>query len=190
MAVPRPDRPRRPPPPLDRAALERLALRYVERFQTTRAKLIRYLGDKVRARGWADDRAADPAAVADRFVTLGYVDDRAFAQAKAGAMTRRGLGAARVRGALREAGIGGDDTAAVQPALDEGRAAAALAFARRRRIGPWAAAPADRALREKQVAAMVRGGHDFVLARALVGLEPGADPADALAPLGLETPAC
>lgn len=194
MAVPGqrkpPDRNRRPPPPLDQAALERIALRYVERFQTTRAKLTRYLGDKVRMRGWADERAADPAAIADRFADLGYIDDRAFAEAKAGSMTRRGLGAVRVRGALRHAGIGEEDTAAVEPALEEGKAVAALAFARRKRIGPWAVAPADRPQREKQIAAMVRGGHGFALARALVELPPGADPAEALAPLGLETPSC
>lgn len=190
MAVPRPHQPRRPAPPLDQAALERLALRYVERFQTTRAKLIRYLDDKVRMRGWAGDRGPDAAGIAERFAELGYIDDRAFAEAKAGAMTRRGLGAARVRGALRHAGIGEEDSAAVEPVLEDGAAGAALAFARRKRFGPWAAVPADRPLREKQIAAMVRGGHGFALARALVELAPGADPADALAPLGLETPSC
>jgi regulatory protein len=35
--------PRRIPGPLDSAALDRLALRYVERFATTRAKLAAYL---------------------------------------------------------------------------------------------------------------------------------------------------
>lgn len=190
MAVPRPDRTRRPPTALDRGALERLALRYVERFQTTRAKLTRYLGDKIRVRGWADERAPDPAAIADRFAELGYIDDRAFAEAKAGAMTQRGLGATRVRGALRHAGIAAEDSASVEPMLDEGRAAAALAFARRKRFGPWSGVAADRALREKQIAAMVRGGHGFALARAIVELPPGADPRDALMAFGLETPPC
>ena len=176
--------PRTPPPPLDQAALERLALRYVERFATTRGKLSRYLGDKLRQRGWAGEAPADPAALADRLAGLGYIDDRAFAEARAGAMTRRGLGAGRVRGALRHAGVGEDDAAAVEPVLDAGRVGAALAFARRKRIGPYATTLADRPLREKQIAAMVRGGHAFALARAISGLAPGTDGAAALADFG------
>ena len=43
--------PRRPLPPLDQPALERAALRYVERYATTRAKLVAYLTRKLRERG-------------------------------------------------------------------------------------------------------------------------------------------
>lgn len=172
MAV---SRPKRPAPPLDPVALERLALRYVERFQTTRAKLVRYLNEKVRARGWAGDRPADAAGLADRFADLGYIDDRAWAEAKAGAMTRRGLGGRRVVGALRQAGVSEEDAVVAEPVVADGRVAAALALARRRRIGPFAAVQADRPAREKHLAALVRGGHDFALARAIVDLPPGAD---------------
>ena len=48
MAVPREPRLARP---LDAAALDRLALRYVERFATTRGKLADYLRRKMRERG-------------------------------------------------------------------------------------------------------------------------------------------
>lgn len=172
MAV---SRPKRPAPPLDPAALERLALRYVERFQTTRAKLVRYLTEKVRARGWADDRPADAVGIAERFADLGYINDRVWAEAKAGAMTRRGLGGRRVAGALRQAGVTEEDAVVADPVIADGRVAAALALARRRRIGPFGVAGADRAAREKQLATLVRGGHDFALARAIVDLPPGAD---------------
>ena len=74
---------RRTPPPLDRRALEDLALRYVARFATTRGKLAEYLARKVRERGWDGPAAADPAAIADRMAELGYIDDRAFAEARA-----------------------------------------------------------------------------------------------------------
>lgn len=172
MAV---SRPKRPAPPLNPAALERLALRYVERFQTTRAKLVRYLTDKVRNRGWDDQRSPDPAGLADRFAELGYIDDRAWAEAKAGAMTRRGLGGRRVSGALRQAGVAEADSEAAEIVVAEGRVAAALALARRRRIGPFADTAPDRPLREKHLATLVRGGHDFALARAIVDLAPGAE---------------
>ncbi len=165
--------PRRSIPPLDSDTLDRLALRYVERFATTEGKLVDYLRRKIRERGW-DGVAADPAGVAARMVALGYIDDRAFAEAKAAALTRRGLGQGRVTAALRQARVGEDDAASVRPAVAEGAVDSAMAFARRKRIGPFAPAAADHALREKQIGAMIRAGHSFALARTIAGAEPGA----------------
>lgn len=170
----RAERARRPIPPLDSAALERLALRYVERFSTTRAKLTDYLRRKIRERGW-EGPVADPAAIAAHLAELGYVDDRAFGEARARVMARRGLGKRRVDGALRQAGIEEEDAAALAPAIADQAVAAALAFARRKRIGPFAMAMADRPLREKQLGAMVRAGHDFALARRIVAMGPDDD---------------
>lgn len=163
---------RRPPPPLDRSALERLALRYVERFATTRGKLAAYLARKVRERGW-EGEPADPVAIAERFAELGYVNDRLYAESKASAMARRGLGARRVTEALRHAGVQQRDAEALAPEV-EGRArATAIAFARKRRIGPFAQAPGDRATLAKQVAAMVRAGHAADLAWKIARMDPG-----------------
>lgn len=159
-------------PPLDAAALERLALRYVERFATTRRRLVEYLTRKIRERGW-DGPSADPVALAEKFAELGYIDDRAFGEARAAAMGRRGLGKRRVSGALQQAGLDEEDREAIAPAVDDRALETALAFARRRRIGPFAAVRAERPEREKQIAAMIRGGHDFALARRIVMLEPG-----------------
>lgn len=172
---PRANAPRRPIPPLDAAALDRLALRYVERFATTRGKLADYLRRKVRERGW-EGAPADADAVADRMAALGYVDDRAWAEAKAAALGRRGLGARRVTGALQAARVGEDDRAAIAPDVAARAVDAALAFARRKRLGPWAREVADRAGREKQFAAMLRAGHPTALARRIVSLPPGDEP--------------
>lgn len=163
--------PRRPLPPLDQPALERAALRYVERYATTRAKLVAYLTRKLRERG--ADGAVDIATLADRMAELRYVDDRAFAEVRAAAMTRRGLGARRVRDALRHAGVAMDDSDAVVDTLAEGAEASAMAFARRKRIGPFAAEPVERDRRENQIAAMVRAGHSPALARRIAGMAPG-----------------
>jgi len=163
-----------PPPPLDQAALERLALRYVERFATTRKRLIDYLGRKVRERGW-DGPAPDAAAIAERFAAAGYIDDRAFGEARAAALARRGLGKRRVAQALHQAGVGGEDAEAIGDQADARALDAALAYARRRRFGPWAAAAADRNARAKQMGAMLRAGHAPDLARKIVTLPPGAD---------------
>ena len=161
-----------PPPPIDGPALERLALRYVERFATTQARLRQYLDRKIRARGFSGE-APDTAAIAQRFADAGYVDDRSFGEARAAAMARRGLGARRVVGALRHAGVGGDDADAIAPAIESRAIDAALTYARRRRIGPFANEPnalQDRAFREKQLAAMIRAGHDFALSRRIVAM--------------------
>src|SRR4051812_31545286 len=171
--------PRQPAPPLDRSSLERLALRYVERFATTRGRLTDYLRRKVRERGW-DGEALDPATIADRMAELGYIDDRAWGEAKASTMARRGLGGRRVAGVLRQAGITADDADAIAPAVADRSVDAAIAYARRRRIGPFADQPGDRPTREKHVAALLRAGHSFQLARALASMNPGDDPAELL----------
>ena len=178
-------RPPRPAPPLDRAALDRLALRYVERFATTRGRLRQYLARKLRERGWDDTAAPDVDALAERMATLGYIDDAAYGEMKAASMARRGLGGRRVGEALRHAGLEESDRAALQPGIDERAFTAALAYARRRRIGPYAAAAPDRDALRRATAAMLRAGHGFDLARRILGMAPGEVPdADADADAG------
>lgn len=159
-------------PPLDRDSLDRLALRYVERFATTRAKLTAYLDRKIRERGW-EGAAADTGAIAGRMAELGYIDDLAFAEAKARSMARRGLGARRVVQAFHAAGIEADEAEAVAPEIADRALEAALTLARRKRIGPFAATVPDPMLRQKQLAQMVRGGHAFALAKRIFDMAPG-----------------
>ena len=147
-------RPRRPLAPLNAADLERFALRYVERYATTRGRLADYLRRKIRERGWGGEAAPDLAGLAQRMADLGYVNDRLFAESKASAMGRRGLGARRVTQALRHAGIENEDAEAVAPAVEADAPASAIAFARRKRIGPFAREAADRPQQEKHLAAM------------------------------------
>lgn len=171
MAPPRP--PRRPRP-LDSKRLQELALRYVGRYATTRAKLRAYLVRKVRERGWSESTEPDLDRLADRFVELGYVDDAAFALSKAQSLSSRGYGRRRLDEKLRLAGIGEEDGAEARGHADARAVDSALRFAERRRIGPYAASAADPRQREKAIAAMVRAGHPFGLARAIAELGPGA----------------
>ena len=178
----RPDRTLRAPRPLDDAALERLALRSVERFATTRGRLGDYLARKLRERGWTGEDPADIAALGQRLAHLGYIDDAAFGEARAAAMARRGLGARRVTQALRAAHLDADDAAALRPAIDARAGVSALAFARRKRIGPYAAAQPDRPAREKALVALLRAGHPLDLARRIVALAPGEETEDEAVP--------
>jgi regulatory protein len=158
---------RRLPKPLNSASLHELALSYVARFATSAAKLERYLRRKLHERGWEGETPADTAALAARFVELGYVDDAVYARAKSSSLLGRGYGGRRVNQALGEAGIAAEIREDVAPGERAARAAA-LRLAQRRRFGPFGTEPPDRERREKQLSAMLRAGHSLDNARHLV----------------------
>ncbi|HEY0116482.1 MAG TPA: RecX family transcriptional regulator [Allosphingosinicella sp.] len=170
------DRHKRDLPPLQVPDLERLALFYAGRYAATRAKLRAYLARKLRERGWGGEGEPPVERLVERFAELGYVDDRAFAAARAEAMGRRGYGERRVGQALRAAGIEEEDSAAARAQAREDAWSSALRFAERRRIGPFAGEAAERPAREKALAAMLRAGHPLDLARRLVNASPGEIP--------------
>ncbi|MEO6092903.1 MAG: RecX family transcriptional regulator [Novosphingobium sp.] len=159
--------PKRAPAPLNRVRLDELALAYVARFSTTRARLEAYLRRKLRERGWDGEGEPPLAALTERLSDAGYIDDAAYARAKRGSLLRRGYGGARVDQALGAAGIDSELRTALRPGAGEERRAA-LALAKKRRLGPFGMAPPDRARREKQLAAMLRAGHRLDSARELV----------------------
>jgi regulatory protein len=171
---------RAPPAPLDALRLEELALAYVARFATSAGRLAAYCRRKLRERGQAgsDEGAAPPdiEALVERFVAKGYVDDASYARVKTGGLLRRGYGARRVDQALRADAIAETLRAKLAPGEADRREAAA-AYARRRRLGPFARdrlAPPDPRAREKQLAALLRAGHDSDHARrVLAAVSPG-----------------
>lgn len=158
---------RRARPPLNPAALREAALGYVARYATTRAKLIRYLQRKVSERGWDGEGAPDIDGVADAAVANGFIDDGAFADARADALSRRGYGARRIRGALRDAGVAADVAETVLPTGEE-EAIAAIGLARRRRLGPFGSQPVDPDTRRRQMGVLLRAGHGWDLAKRIV----------------------
>ena len=157
----------RPAKPLDEVKLKDLALAYVARFATSSGKLEQYLKRKLRERGWAGEGEPDVAALVTRYAELGYVDDAAYAQAKSGDLLRRGYGPRRVNQALGQAGIGEELRERVTASEYEKREAA-VHLARKRRFGPFALEPVEHSAREKQLAAMVRAGHGFDVAKAVL----------------------
>lgn len=175
-----PRRPRVAPAPLDAARLEELALAYVARFATSAGRLTTYCRRKLRERGHAgrEDGVPPPdvAALVARFVDKGFVDDAGFARAKSDGLLRRGYGARRIGEALRADGIAEPLRTELAPG-EAARREAAAAYARRRRFGPFAREPldrADRAAQEKQLAALLRAGHDSAHARlVLAAASPG-----------------
>lgn len=163
---------KRPAPPLDEAALERLALVYVGRYATTRARLRSYLGRKLRERGWDGAGAAPIEPLIEKMVRLNYVNDEAYALARAASLRRRGLGGRRADQLFRAAGIADEDSAEARREMREGALAGALRFAERRKIGPYALEKADLRQREKAFAAMIRAGHDLDVTRRVLAMGP------------------
>jgi regulatory protein len=87
--------------------------------------------------------------------------------ARAGSLLRRGYGRRRVDQALGAAGIA-EDLRAEARGTARAQRQAAVALARKRRLGPFGSDPLDRPRREKQVAAMLRAGHPLDSARRIV----------------------
>lgn len=170
------ERNKKPRPPLDGEGLERLALFYAGRYATTRAKLGSYLNRKLRERGWGGEGQPPIERLVERFADLGYIDDRAFASARAASLQRRGYGERRLDQALYAAGIEAEDAVEAREQAQKGAWDAALRFARRKSIGPFAAAEPDRPQRQKALAAMLRAGHPMAIARKLIDARPGAVP--------------
>jgi regulatory protein len=169
---------RKLPQPLDPDSLERLALFYVGRYATTRAKLRTYLGRKLRERGWAGARDNAVETLVEKLAALGYVDDAAFAASRAASFQRRGFGERRLAQALSAAGIAESEAEPARAAAREGALESALKFAKRKRIGPFATVRPERKERDKAYAAMIRAGHPPDVIRKIMDLVPEEFPDD------------
>jgi regulatory protein len=162
--------PRPAGPPPDAAALREAALAHLARFATTEAGLRRVLQRKVdrwvraaEAEGHADTAAraaaakSEAAEVARRMVAQGAVDDAAFAASRARRLLRTGRSQRAALAHLRAKGVDAETAAAALPGGEEAELDAALAFCRRRRLGPFARdAAEDTAL--KALGALARAG--------------------------------
>jgi regulatory protein len=126
------------------ASLREAALAHLARFAATEMGLARVLTRRVdrweRAGGDADAaraaRAAIPAIVRD-LAAIGAVNDAAFAASRARRLARAGASRRAVAAHLAARGVGAEIVAAADPASDERDYVSALAYARRRRIGPF-----------------------------------------------------
>jgi regulatory protein len=177
--VTRPPRQVRTPKPLDPVRLRDLALHYVGKYATSRARLATYLNRKIRERGWEEGtRAPEIEALIEDFERLGYVDDAAFAASRARSLTQRGYGLRRVNEDLRAKGIAEPDAVEARSESEGNAFASADHFARRKRIGPYASEPAPPNQRQKQLQAFLRAGHGFDIARAFVSAAPAEMPDD------------
>lgn len=168
------------------AYLDRAALHYLERFASSSANLRRLLLRRVDASARA--HGTDPQegrewvdALIARYLRSGLLNDGLYAEMKASGLQRRGGSTRVIRQKLMAKGLDGDQVEKALGSLEgaeEGEAEwnAALAYARRRRLGGFRP---DRGLsedeartrRDKDIAAMARAGFDLETARRVIDRE-------------------
>jgi regulatory protein len=164
-----------PPQPIRKADLEKAALRYLARFAATVDSLRRVLLRRVERAG--GDPAQGAVLVADliaRYQAAGILDDRRYAEAKSRSLMGRGRSLRGVRQYLAGRGVDGeviDDALAGLAVEADGAgpdAAAALAYARRRRLGPFRPPASRHEHRLRDLAALGRAGFSWEIARAII----------------------
>ena len=181
-------RPRRAAgPPPNAARLREAALAHLARFATTEVGLRRVLERRIarwaraaEAEGQAREAIAAATAalhveitsLAQSLVVAGAVDDAAFAESRARRLARSGHSRRAIAAHLAAKGIETDTATAALPAGEEAELLAALAFCRRRRIGPFARVVPDAPARMKALAALARGGFAQGIARRALAMEP------------------
>lgn len=174
----RPKRPARTDP----EALNAAALRYVERYAATAASLRRVLATRVRRHAPETIQEATPHIdeIVRRFERARLVDDRVFAQAKASSLTRAGASARMIRQKLSGKGVASELIGVTIAELGDARDVelrAAVAYARRRRLGPFSrerTVEDRREERTRELAALARRGFSFDVARRVIDA-PDAD---------------
>jgi len=153
---------------IDAALIEEWALSYLGRYASSAGNLRQVLRRRVRRRfGSSEDREGVAAAdalvdvVIARFRASGLLDDAAYAAARARRDLAQGRSVRRIAAGLAAKGIAADDAAVAIARLSENTGdpelAAACAFARRHRLGPYRK-PGTAGHRQRELAAFARAG--------------------------------
>ncbi len=165
-------------------ALERAALDYLARYAASRRGVERVLTRRIEKRarlgaGEADDARAALTRVLDRLAADGLLDDRRFAEARARSLLARGRSTAAIRAALRDKGVdparADEAVAGLAEETPSPDLSAAIALARRRRLGPFRPQAARAAWRDRDLATMARAGFPRdVACRVVAARDPAA----------------
>ncbi|MBV9828242.1 MAG: RecX family transcriptional regulator [Alphaproteobacteria bacterium] len=177
------------PPIIDAALLEKWALFYLERYASSAENLRRVLQRRVWRRAGRDsDASRDIAPLIDalvaRYRAAGLLDDEAYAAARARSGLGRGHSPRRIAAGLAAKGVASGDITSALDALRESvpqpELAAALAFARRRRLGPYRTRPVTQG-DQRELAAFARGGFSRSTAQAVLACRDATEAAALLA---------
>lgn len=153
--------------------LKRSALHYLERYASSAANLRRVLQRKVsKACRSLELEPQDYEPMIDRVVSLcvetGLINDLHYAETKAASLRRRGGSKRKIEAQLIAKGVDRDILQNVLESDDGAELQAAIAFARRRRLGPFRKAADRDQRRDKDLAALCRAGFAFEVARQVI----------------------
>jgi regulatory protein len=167
---------RTPEPKADLAELERITLRRLDRADATVDAIRRLLRSHCRRAGLGEaeaDLLIEP--LLARYQASGLLDDARYAAAAVHGQRRRGASRRAIQHKLSLRGV---DAAATRSALEvvdgdnrDAELVAAVAFVRRRRLGPHRPAADRESYRKRDLAALARAGFDFETARRALGFE-------------------
>ncbi len=168
-------RPRRPPA-IAPADLEAAALRYLERYASSAENLRRVLMRRItRAERLGMIERADGRArvntVVERLVERRLLDDRAYAEGRARSLSRQGRSRSRIGQALAAKGVEVEAIgAALESLAEEGETdlAAAVRFAKKRKLGPFRVGRDRKERRDRDLAALGRAGFGYDIARRVI----------------------
>lgn len=159
----------KPPEPLTRQKVEQMALAYVNRFECTATKLKQHLASRVRKLGGDEQAAQWIGELVERYCGSGVLDDARFAKNLASQLTRRGKSSRAISQKLAMRGVPSEVASELMIARrqDEPGAEleAALAYVRKRRLGPFRPAEKRAEFRQKDLATLARQGFGFDLAK-------------------------
>jgi len=151
--------------------LERWALGYLGRYASSAENLRRVLIRRARRHSpeAAQQAKAQIDAIVARYRESGLLDDAAYATGRAASLHRRGDSLRAIRARLAAKGVAPEVAAEAVSELRDKAAdpdlAAACAFARRRRLGPFRRDEADR---QRELAAFARAGFSRRIAQAVL----------------------
>ncbi len=157
--------------------LENVALWYLQRFAASADSLRKVLMRRVEksARAHDTDREEGAALVEEiiaRYRDSGLLNDRLYAEGRTLSLHRRGISTQGIRARLAAKGVGAEDIdAALQTPRDETEdpdLAAAITYARRRRIGPYRMRGDRDEMKERDLAALARQGFGYDIARRVI----------------------
>jgi regulatory protein len=151
------------------------AVHYLGRYSASQHRLREVLGRFAR-RKLADMPEADVLAGIDTVVAtclrLCYVDDEMFAASQARSQRRQGRSSLAIKQRLRLHAL---DDAEINTAIDaadgdsvNAELAAAITFARRRRLGPFFTGTGDDRTRQKHMASLARAGFAINLCKTII----------------------
>jgi regulatory protein len=171
---------RKAPKKISKTYLENVALYYLQRYATSAANLKRILLRKVkRSCAFHQMPMEDFAPLVDelvaRYMSVGLVDDKSFAQAKVTSLRRQGHSGRSIIARLQVKGLSPAQIEAALKNVDEGHEdaemSAARAYVRRKKLGAYRKkAITDPKDLQKELASLGRAGFSYETARQALAL--------------------